>query len=146
MGLFSRRSSPQKHEATPPPETAPDAGTEQSTPAQGENPLSVTMPWLQTQTTTPSPGDGAPTSVPAADSAPPQPPTEAPAPQGETQTEKAAEKTGNGLSDDLRSLFASESAVDPEIQGLASGLEDLDVHQLVDLSKQVASLVRRQAS
>lgn len=148
MGLFSRRPGDKKEGNTPAAQPAPQ--TEQPAPGPGENPLAASMPWLQ--------GAGSPLSL--GEMAPqPEPPqqtqgtpaptqqasTENPQGQAASPTPKPQEATGNGngLSDDLRSLFASEGSADPELQGLASVLDDVDIQQLSDLARQTASMVRR---
>ncbi|GBD10422.1 hypothetical protein HRbin23_00063 [bacterium HR23] len=148
MGLFSRGTTGKSKEASPPQETPePQARETQSPTAPGENPSTGPMPWLQDVGASPSLGDLAPTPQPQANASPlpPEQPSTQPPPAQDTPppAENPPQKNGNGLSDDLRSLFASEATVDPELQGLASDLEEVDIQQLARLAQEVASLVRR---
>ncbi|MFN3973711.1 MAG: hypothetical protein ACK4K2_00295 [Dehalococcoidia bacterium] len=148
MGLFSRRPVDKKEGNTPAAQPAPQA--EQPAPEPGENPLAATMPWLQGAGSPLSLGETAPPPEPAQQTeATPAPTQQASAENPQGQAASPAPKpqetpgNGNGLSDDLRALFASEGSADPELQGLASGLDDVDIQQLANLARQTASMVRR---
>lgn len=145
MGLFPRRGHKKERSVpSPAPDSAPPE--EQPTPGSGENPLAAAMPWLQTAGSPLSLGDTAPTPQPPPEAEAQASPSPAQAPSGQAAdapAPKPPEGNGNGLSEDLRSLFTSDGPADPEMQALASSLDDVDVHQLATLAKEVASLVRR---
>ncbi|MCS7206867.1 MAG: hypothetical protein NZ951_02895 [Dehalococcoidia bacterium] len=148
MGLFSRRS-PRSGKGSPPSAGDPplEARAEQPAPQAGDDPLAATMPWLQSGA-----GPVAPAEVPSASPPPvevsppsPNPPSGvSPTPQSDgPPPAQPPQQNGNGLSDDLRALFTSDKAVDTEIEALAADLEEVDIHTLARLAREVASLVRR---